>query len=169
MKWAPVPGLEDRYKVSDSGRVRAIRRKEVVFNRWGTTTVRYRQMKDITPVLYEDGYHYVFLDNGGKTVKWRLARLVLTAFRGPSTLEAGHINHRRTDNRLKNLEWVTRVENERQKQDPKRNRANAVLTRIKVAHMRRLATRGYTYEYLASRFGCAPSTAARACKGETWA
>lgn len=151
MKWAPVPGLEDRYKVSDSGRVR---------NRRG---------REITPILYDDGYHYVFLCKDNRTVKWRLARLVLTAFKGPSPLEAGHKNHKRTDNRLRNLEWVTRVENERQKQDPARNRANAVLTRTKVAHMRRLATRGYTYEYLASRFGCAPSTAARAVKGETWA
>lgn len=151
MKWAPVPGLEDRYKVSDSGRVRNMRGQE------------------IKPILYDDGYHYVFLCKDNRTVKWRLARLVLTAFRGPSPLEAGHKNHKRTDNRLRNLEWVTRVENERQKQDPARNRANAVLTRTKVAHMRRLATRGYTYEYLASRFGCAPSTAARAVKGETWA
>ena len=151
MKWAPVPGLEDRYKVSDSGRVRNMRGQE------------------IKPILYDDGYHYVFLCKDNRTVKWRLARLVLTAFRGPSPLEAGHKNHRRTDNRLRNLAWVTRVENERQKQDPARNRANAVLTRTKVAHMRRLATRGYTYEYLAGRFGCAPSTAARAVKGETWA
>lgn len=151
MKWAPVPGLEDRYKVSDSGRVRNMRGQE------------------IKPILYDDGYHYVFLCKDNRTVKWRLARLVLTAFRGPSPLEAGHKNHKRTDNRLRNLEWVTRVENERQKQDPARNRANAVLTRTKVAHMRRLATMGYTYEYLASRFGCAPSTAARAVKGETWA
>ena len=169
MKWAPVPGLEGRYKVSDSGRVRSVRRKELIPNRWGSTTTRYREAQEITPILYEDGYHYVFLDSNGKTVKWRLARLVLTAFVGPSLLEAGHKNHKRTDNRLRNLEWVTRVENERQKQDPARNRANAVLTRTKVAHMRRLATRGYTYEYLASRFGCAPSTAARAVKGETWA
>jgi len=169
MKWMAVPGLEGRYKVSDSGRVRSVRRKETVPNRWGTLTTRYREAQEITPVLYDDGYLYVFLDNGGKTVKWRLARLVLTAFVGPSKLEAGHKNHRRTDNRLRNLEWVTRVENERQKQDPARNRANAVLTRTKVAHMRRLETNGYSYAYMASRFGCHPSTAARACKGTTWA
>lgn len=169
MKWAPVPGLEGRYQVSDSGRVRSMPRKEVVTNRWGTVSVRRRAGAKITPILYDDGYHYVFLCKDNRTVKWRLARLVLTAFVGPSTLEAGHKNHKRTDNRLKNLEWVTRVENELQKKDPSRNRPNAVLTRTKVAHMRRLATRGLSATRLAAKYGCHPTTAARAIKGESWA
>jgi len=169
MKWAPVPGCEGLYEVSDKGVVRTVERVEQVRTRWGTTAPRLRKARVMKLQTSADGYVQVVLSKDGRSVKWRLARLVLTAFKGASVLEAGHKNHRRTDNRLKNLEWVTRVENELQKQDPARNRANAVLTRTKVAHMRRLATRGFKPTQLAAKFGCHPSTAARACKGTTWA
>ena len=61
--------------------------------------------------IMKNGYHNVMLYRDGKPKNHYVHRLVLKAFRGDSDLEADHINHIRTDNRLTNLRWVTRSEN----------------------------------------------------------
>lgn len=171
MRWAPVPGHEGLYEVSDTGAVKSLARKECVMSRHGTPMVRFRKEKVLQLHKDPEGYVYVVLCKNGVGKKWRIARLVLTAFVGASPLEAGHKNHKRDDNRLSNLEWVTRQENERQKDDSERRPvvAWAVLTRKKVATMRRLRTMGFTYKQLGERFGVHLSTVALACKGKTWA
>lgn len=98
----PIPGLE-HYQVSNLGRVRNTSYK-------GTGIVR-----DMTPCVGKDGYLMVCLTtNRGKQRNYWVHRLVATAFI-PSCPEKDCVNHKnecKTDNRVENLEWVDRREND---------------------------------------------------------
>lgn len=85
------------YEVSDKGEIRTYKTK--------------RPMK----LQYDkDGYLYVRLYRDKQYYHKKVHRIVLENFvREPQTLEeCHHINEIRDDNRLENLKWVTRQEND---------------------------------------------------------
>jgi len=96
--WKPIPDFEGLYDVSDLGRVRNARSMYVLRTRPDT-----------------DGYSLVTLYRGRPAQKYdkKVHRLVLSAFVGrPSEGQQGnHINGRRDDNKLQNLQWVSCSEN----------------------------------------------------------
>jgi hypothetical protein len=98
--WRDVPGYEGVYRVSDAGRVQ----------RWLRSRQRWKPVKGWVDRL---GYHRVCLCSGGSGKFIRVHQLVLMAFVGPPPPdhECCHGNGVRTDNRLENLRWGTRVEN----------------------------------------------------------
>lgn len=96
--WRPVPGFEALYLVSDLGRVRSARSGRVLVGD-GTRHLR------------------VTLSRAGRTTRLLVHRLVLEAFVGPCPpgMESLHENDIGADNRLANLRWGTRSENELEK------------------------------------------------------
>ncbi len=88
MEWKPIPGTH--YSASESGDI---------FN---TSTGRI-----LKPVERGNGYAVVVLHDRQEYVH----RVVLYAFTGIVGDEANHLNRDKLDNRLCNLEWVTRKEN----------------------------------------------------------
>lgn len=54
---------------------------------------------------------YISININGE--KKLLHRVIIEAFRGESDLTTDHINGKKTDNRIENLEYVTRAENTR--------------------------------------------------------
>lgn len=102
MKWAPIPGYEDTYIVSDAGDVVRVSANS------GTTPGR-----KLRPVVLRSGYVSASLSRGSIVKQFRLHRLVWSAFRGsiPEGKEINHKNGDKTDNRLTNLEIATRSEN----------------------------------------------------------
>ena len=95
-RWLPVVGYEGWYEVSDLGRVR-----------------RRGKSAALTPVSNGNGYFRVNLSVAGKSKLKLIHRLVVEAFIGPVEYgyETNHISGVTTDNRLVNLEIVTRSEN----------------------------------------------------------
>jgi hypothetical protein len=65
------------------------------------------------------GYVVITLPRDGTKITVLVHRLVAKAFIGEPTdpsMECGHLNGCRTDNRVSNLGWVTKAENEAQKE-----------------------------------------------------
>lgn len=99
--WQPVPGMEDRYEVSDLGRVRH---------------TRY-----LKPWVDRDGYQWITVRLDKETKRnFPVHHLVLKAFIGEPEpgQESRHHNDVSDDNRLENLAWGTRQDNA---DDRKRN------------------------------------------------
>lgn len=110
-RWRSVPGLPERYQVSDWGRVRTL---AFIDGRGFSRPLRFLRTSnaEFNPVIE------------GRKV-WRpLAACVLLAFVGPppeGSRLARHLDDDRANNRLENLAWGTDADNNA---DARRNGAN---------------------------------------------
>lgn len=121
------------------------------------------------------GYETIMSSVGGKRFSFLVHRAVLSAFVGPSNgLHANHKNGVRHDNRIGNLEWVTRSENERHARAVLgKNLSGSAhpcskLTADDVRALRERRRTGETYRSLAAGFGIGISQAARIANGKVW-
>ncbi|HEY6950144.1 MAG TPA: NUMOD4 domain-containing protein [Nitrososphaeraceae archaeon] len=102
--WIDIPGYEGIYKVSDMGRV---------------LSVKYYGKCDYSKILKfkftQKGYLRVSLCKGGVITDRYIHRLVATSFiPNPNNLsEVNHINLDKSNNKVSNLEWSSRVSNMR--------------------------------------------------------
>lgn len=95
--WKDVVGYEGKYSVSDKGRVKNIKKGNI-----------------LSPGKNMRGYHQVNLFKKGRKIK-SVHRLVATAFiPNPENKEqVNHKNFNTIDNSVENLEWVTASENQK--------------------------------------------------------
>ena len=108
--WKKVEGYEDRYEVSTKGRLRSLQGKYK-----GHNSMRTLKSRIIKCHADPCGYIGANLHRDGVVKVVGLARLVAKAFipNPDNKPEINHKNHIRDDNRVENLEWVTRLENMR--------------------------------------------------------
>lgn len=93
--WKKIEGF-DKYEVSNFGNVRHIKN--------GNLKIQYNLF----------GYAQVLIYKNGKAKSIRVNRAVMKAFRpieNCEEMEVNHKNYNRGDNRIENLEWTTRKEN----------------------------------------------------------
>lgn len=137
-----------------------------------------------------NGYLYVSLRIGGRTVRKLVHRLVLEAFAGPPCdgQEARHLNGLPTDNRIENLAWGTSKENTddirrhgRLASGPRHGsfthpesvrrgamHYNAKLSEQSVALARSRRSMGDRLKDIAKDLGVSASTLSVAVSGKTW-
>jgi len=162
----PIPNFPG-YSVTDTGEVRSEPRKGRVSGRW------------LKPG-HSDGYLFVVLCRDGKQYPCRVHRLVLEAFVGPCPAGMGtcHANGIRTDNRVSNLRWDTRVANA---QDAVKHGTSggfkargetssaAKLTEQQVRQIREEYNTGQFFQWeIAERHGITRPTVGCIIRGETW-
>jgi len=116
MIWKDIKGWKGEYQVNRKGQIKSLSRpKRFVLH----GKERYLMTKEILlkPYLGTDGYTYYFLCNKTKKKTAHLGRHRLIAIYfipNPSRKkEVNHKNCNRQDDRIGNLEWVTRIENTR--------------------------------------------------------
>lgn len=111
--WKDIPGYEDVYQVSDQGRVRHMPRRIRFVSKKGSESWRTTAMRVCASNVTREGYAIAHLQVDRKRATPTVHALVLAAFVGPrpTDLDVNHINGLKTDNRLANLEYVTRTEN----------------------------------------------------------
>lgn len=118
--WKPIEGWEDRYEVSNMGKVRSLN-----YHMTG-------KAKELSPISSGKGYLMVGLCRDCK-MKWaKVHRLVASAFI-PNPENKPQVNHKngvKIDNRADNLEWVTDGENLRHAYDTGLKRGNPEWGRV---------------------------------------
>jgi len=106
--WKDIDNYNGYYQVSNLGRVRSLDR--YIKNRNG---YRLKKGQLLKPAILKNGYsnHRLWKDNKLKNLTEH--RLVAIAFiPNPNNYkEVNHLNGDKLDNRIENLEWVTRSEN----------------------------------------------------------
>lgn len=165
-EWRPVPGYEDRYDVSNLGRVRSWH------NPRGRLDVPRLKATFAEP---KDGYLCVQLYENRSGTTARVSRLLLMAFVGlpDEGMEASHLDGDRMNNSLGNLAWETRLENEQHKVEhgtrPRgETQASSKLTDDKVREIRWLRQLGFKLSELAERYGVVYTCIHKVCRRETW-
>lgn len=156
--WKSAVGYEGIYEVSDAGNIRRV--------------AKYLNSKD-TPLRPSvvSGYHRVTLCRDNKTKQMLVHRAVADAFLGlGADMVVNHKNGNRLDNRLSNIEVVSRAENEQHKWRTLKTgtRNNVKITRAIADQIRSLYGPQWPYSKLAQQFGLNKSTIGDIVLGRTW-
>lgn len=122
-----------------------------------------------------NGYMMIKVKVDGKMKAYLVHRMVMIAFHGESKLHVNHKNGLKHDNRLANLEYVTRLQNMRhsweiglRKRTPSEESSNASLTNKQVIEIRKLISKGIGGSEIARRFGVKPYVISKIKLGITW-
>ena len=106
-EWKDIEGYEGLYQVSNTGKIKSLDR---VF----PIKIKGRVLKTFNSAVTKNGgYPTVTLSVHGKKRKIMVHRAVAIAFLGESKNkpQVNHINGKKYDNKVENLEWVTPSEN----------------------------------------------------------
>jgi hypothetical protein len=166
--WKDVVGYEGVYQVSNHGRVKRIGHAR------GATPGRI-----LKPAQNLKGYLHVSLSRSQKRRDAEVHRLVAEAFlwHAPSPdHEVNHKNGNKQDNRVENLEWVTRCQNVQHSvrqlhADRAKGEENghAKATAREVRRIRQLYASGkYSHMQLGEMFGLGHTTIGAIVRRETW-
>ena len=171
--WRPVVGFEAMFSVSDEG--------EIARTSLSWHGKRRRPIwRLLRPDLKPNGYLAIYLQvEGKKRKRCYVHRLVFEAFRSaiPDGLEINHINGNPSDNRLKNLELITRSEKMKHRyreMEPSRNRSKgadhykAKLTVDDVHRVLAMAKEGITHKAIAAQFGIGRTAITSLVNGKSW-
>lgn len=148
-EWKNILGYEGLYLISNLGEVKSLPRKGAYKNPY-----ILKQAKSTA------GYFQVCLSKNSKMRTKQIHRLVAEHFviNNDKSLEVNHIDGNKENNHSSNLEWITKVENQKHaarlglKARGKRQHS-CKLTEAKVLKIRQLYKSGsYTYKLLSNMF-----------------
>lgn len=152
-----IPGYDKLYYISKNGEI------------WSRQINRM-----LKQTLTEHGYFRVALRKNGKSLKKHTHQWVMLTFVGPANgLDVNHKNSDKLDNRLENLEYITRKENIRHATAAGTNKIrgennfNAKLNKEQVLDI--LFKDGRTYFEIAQSYRITGTAVALIKRGENWA
>lgn len=160
-QWRDIPGWNAKYQASNLGQIR------LTISIGGFEAGHIKKQR-----LVNTGYVYVRFRVGKKQVKVSVHRLVMLAFIGecPPGYEVNHKNGIKTDNRLVNLEYVTRLENMIHRSTVLNmiGSGNRKLSVESVIAIWQLLNDGHPQRAIARQFGVTDQAIRRIRRRETW-
>ena len=165
-KWKYIKGYENDYKISNSGKIKSIKKKK-----YG------RKVEFIKTQPNQQGYRTVGLTKNGIQKTLRLGRLVAIAFI-PNPFNKKEVNHKdfnKSNDTVENLEWVTPKENIRHCHLS--NRANTQrgekvgthkLTEKQVKNILKMRKKGLLFREIGKLFNVHLSTIQYIANGRNW-
>jgi len=169
--WKPIPGIDDRYEVSNLGNIRSWCRLD---QRAKTRATKPHRIKPYDRGL---GYYFIRTGSGETRASTTVHRAVLEAFVGPCPdgMEACHNNGIKADNRLKNLRWDTPKNNVLDRRahgtaGVGEKNPSAKLSESEVVRIRELGVGlGRSFTEIAQDYGVTKTNISMICRGKTWA
>ncbi len=166
----PIPGLDGRYEIDKQGNVYAM----FPFRDWPIG----RAAKS-----YVNNYGYVFVVlaiGGGKTFfLHRLLMLTFCPIDNPHEMDVNHIDGKKDNNDLSNLEWLTHKANIQHAHKvldawaangPRgENTITAKLTESDVRQIRELSKAGKSQRDIGRQFGVTQENISQIVRGKSWA
>lgn len=110
-----IEGFEGHYQISNYGRVKSLKRKLKQYNGYGVCEHNYKE-RILAPATTKQGYLIIGITKKSKMYAFQVHRLVGKAFI-PNPNNLPEINHKKgikTDNRVCELEWCTRLYNQQE-------------------------------------------------------
>ena len=154
--WKDIPGYEGVYQASDLGRIRSLDRFVCRYNKPGQV---------LSPNDNGKGYLSVMLGANNRKYVHRLVALAFLCGTN-SKFEINHKNLDKSDNSLKNLEIVTRQQNQRHMiRNGKHNKAK--LTKEQVLIIKNNPN-NLSREQLTTLFNVSKSTISNVINNKTW-
>jgi|JI10StandDraft_1071094.scaffolds.fasta_scaffold08998_15 hypothetical protein len=167
-EWRQIPGLPS-YEASDLGRIRSLKSGRGVINPIGHVLSSCPDLK---------GYQLVNCRIDGMSRTQRVHRLIARAFIGeiPNGHQINHINGKKDDNRLVNLEIVSPSQNLRHRHevlkiDIKWRGSRHGLSKLTESNVKKIRARHQQGELLASlakAYGVTTGTISAAIHRKTW-
>jgi hypothetical protein len=142
-----IPSLGGRYVASEEGRIFAIEWVMAVQGHPRQST-RVLPASEKAQQIDRRGYAYCSISINGTTKGFRVHRLIMEAFDprpDAHLLDVNHKNGIKTDNRIENLEWVTRGENHKHRYQVLQQK-HSMVGKFGSAHHRAKAVAGYDAE-----------------------
>jgi hypothetical protein len=175
-EWRDVVGAEDRYEVSNHGRVRSKSYTKHGRNVNGPFSFQTKP-KLIAIATTADGYLAVRLRRSdGSDWSVTVHRLVAVAFLPPDheRLQVNHIDSCRTNNCVSNLEWSTASENVKHSyvsgfnSNAGERNHSSILTEEVVRKIRQMWNGGTSVINIAKEVGYKRSTVSKVVHGNNW-
>jgi hypothetical protein len=170
--WLPIKGYEGLYECSSLGRIKSLPR--IASNNQPFPGGIRKQFIDPRPGY---GYLNVGLNINGKKRSKCVHRIIAIAFLGlPSmSLDVNHINGIKTDNRIENLEWLSRSENIKHSFKLGLSKIHGMYSRNKKLNTEKVAEirqkylpRKYSFRMLGREYGVSEATIRQIVNMESW-
>lgn len=171
-EWRDVSGYEGMYQVSNLGRLKSLER----YVRHSANNISLKK-EHIFNVGISNKSLIAILSKEGTSKGYLIYRLVAKAFipNPENKPEVNHIDGNRMNNKVTNLEWATRSENEKHAYDTGlyvsrkgENHPMSKITRNDILKMYDLFNAGNSKKQIAEIFNISYSHVCRIFKGSTW-
>jgi hypothetical protein len=172
--WKDVLGLENFYQVSNMGKVKTMPR-EVIRGRGGVYKTPERLLN---PSINSDGYYTGIFRVNKKACNYKVHTLVALAFIGqiPKGMEVNHKNGIKTDNRVENLEIITKSQNIKHafniglnKPNKGEKNGNSKYTKEDAIKVKKLIKNGLTETQIVNEINCSIHFVRDIRRNRTWA